>query len=391
MLLFLFLFVTRVLASSPPPLQLTEVMINPEGDDATEWIEILNTTDGDIQGSGWNVSDQYGATHLYSLNDILFPAQEYTVLSRDITGISLNNDKEEVVLEEAIEGIQRTGIVTSSPEGKSFSLLLSGWGWSVPTRGSKNDQLLPSGTPQPSSFPSPSPSPTASPLASPLPELSARDATQTDLRLSEVSACGTGNEWIEIENKTNEELSVRGMTLRDSQTFQYQVSDQTILPNQIFMIEWSTRALNNSGDTISIFLRGEEIDSYSYTSCVSGTSWQRMQDNVWIQASPTKKGKNIDPYETRQSTSDIERVADKGNDFSTQKNNTLFPLEKQRFIGFPQFRYSPHKNAHVFKTVLYYRIFRTSLNNRIVQCCFGMLLVHVFWLISLWNDTMNSA
>ena len=147
------------------PIQISEVLPNPVGDDTQlEWIELYNPTENDISLDGWSIADVFGAIKTYSLTGKTISAHSFFVIERSETGITFNNDKEQVVLRSPVGQLASTAIMTNIPEGKSFSFIDGDWVWADPTKGGANLTMLSSPSPspsvQPSSTPSPQPTPT---------------------------------------------------------------------------------------------------------------------------------------------------------------------------------------------------------------------------------------
>ncbi len=120
-------------------ISINEFLPNPIGKDAEEWIEIYNDSDGITDISGWQIDDEEDGSKpfVFPQNTILAP-KSYTVFSHQITGVSLNNDKDSVRL------IMPEGIVFQEikyekpPEGKSSAKTNEGFIWSPPTPGMIN-------------------------------------------------------------------------------------------------------------------------------------------------------------------------------------------------------------------------------------------------------------
>lgn len=78
----------------PKGVIINEFIPNPEGEDEKEeWIEILNTNDFIVDISDWKIKDEKGKTFVFPKNSFLLPHQ-FLILKREITKISLNNDKD---------------------------------------------------------------------------------------------------------------------------------------------------------------------------------------------------------------------------------------------------------------------------------------------------------
>ncbi len=76
---------------------INEIMINPIGIDDNEWIEIHNTSTQSINLTGWSLKDN---SDEFKFKDVIIQPQEYLVLFKAETGLTLNNiggDKLELI------------------------------------------------------------------------------------------------------------------------------------------------------------------------------------------------------------------------------------------------------------------------------------------------------
>lgn len=89
---------TQITASVyPPGVYINEFLPSPEGSDDNEWIEIHNSNNFSVNLSGWRLDDEDGGSKIFTIPQNTFVApQSYLALSRSVTGIALNNDKDSV-------------------------------------------------------------------------------------------------------------------------------------------------------------------------------------------------------------------------------------------------------------------------------------------------------
>lgn len=128
----------------------SEIFPNPAGDEeAGEWIELRNATDGDRPLCGWSIDDGERGSEAFALDPWRLPPGETLVLTRERTGVSLNNDADAVRLSAPLPSggsatvqIERYAY---SPEGRSWALRDDGaWAWTdAPTPGGPNVFPLP--------------------------------------------------------------------------------------------------------------------------------------------------------------------------------------------------------------------------------------------------------
>ncbi len=102
---------------------LSEIMPNPEGTDTdTEWIELYNGGTVNVDLGNWSLDDEEGGSEPY-----IFPAgtvveaQDFLVIERSVSNISLNNDTDEVRLFDFQSTVQDTVAYEGSPEGQSYA------------------------------------------------------------------------------------------------------------------------------------------------------------------------------------------------------------------------------------------------------------------------------
>ncbi|XOB41236.1 MAG: lamin tail domain-containing protein [Candidatus Nealsonbacteria bacterium] len=113
----------------------SEILPSPEGADSeNEWIEIFNKNDFDVDLSNWQIKDSVGSmtTYTFPKNSII-KTQNYLVLSRPETKITLNNDADSLNLIQPNSTIIDTISYQKAPRAQSYNLTNSGWSWSEKT------------------------------------------------------------------------------------------------------------------------------------------------------------------------------------------------------------------------------------------------------------------
>lgn len=102
---------------------LSEILPNPEGSDTdTEWIEIYNMGTENVNLGNWSLDDEEGgSTHYIFPAGTTIEAQDFLVIYRIDSKISLNNDTDQVRLFD-FEGTLKDSVTyESSPEGQSYA------------------------------------------------------------------------------------------------------------------------------------------------------------------------------------------------------------------------------------------------------------------------------
>lgn len=122
---------------------INEILPNPEGNDATEFIELKNTGGGSVNLENWKIGD---SSSIYTISPDDFasteiPAGGYFVIYRNISNIALNNTGGDQVKlyqpdDTLLNSVSYTG---TAPEGQSYNFNNNSWSWSTtPTPGSAN-------------------------------------------------------------------------------------------------------------------------------------------------------------------------------------------------------------------------------------------------------------
>ncbi len=133
----------KIIYFNPTELKIliTEFLPNPEGSDESEWIEIFNANDKEIDLSGWFLDDAEGGSKPYKIKEgtKILPG-EYLVFERKETKIALNNNFDSVRLLDPEGNLFYEISYEKSKEGFSYALDENGeWHWtSILTPGNKN-------------------------------------------------------------------------------------------------------------------------------------------------------------------------------------------------------------------------------------------------------------
>ena len=110
----------------------SEILPSPEGSDVDEeWIEIFNQNNFEVNLSGWKIKDIEGKTTTYIFpQNTKISANDFLVLKRKDTKITLNNNKDGLILfspnGSKIDEVYYEKAVT----GKSYNKINGKWVWS---------------------------------------------------------------------------------------------------------------------------------------------------------------------------------------------------------------------------------------------------------------------
>jgi DNA/RNA endonuclease YhcR with UshA esterase domain len=121
-------------------IKISEVLVNPEGADKDEFIELYNPLDRIVSLNGWEIRTKNGKKFI--IEDAEISSDEYLVFKQSETKLSLNNTDEMVKLFDADEKSIDSIRITKSPEGESYSWFDPKWEFADPTPGKANKKAL---------------------------------------------------------------------------------------------------------------------------------------------------------------------------------------------------------------------------------------------------------
>jgi DNA/RNA endonuclease YhcR with UshA esterase domain len=261
-----------VLPPSPPiiygGISVSEIYPNP-AEGKKEFVELYNTTDKDIDITGWKLDDiPNGGSAIQTLSGII-PAKGFLVLE-DNNGLNiiLNNDTDSVILYDPNNTIQSQVdySMKDSQKGSSYMLIDNNWIWNtIPSPNAINTApiIIP---PNPNPVVIPNPIPTTPPL----PKYDIGSILISELYPYPVE----GEEFIELYNATDTDIDISDWKLSDL-VKTYSLSG--IIPAKGYRI-WNQDetkiSLNNTGETITLIDNYNQIQSTtSYTKAKKGLSF----------------------------------------------------------------------------------------------------------------------
>ena len=125
---------------------INEIMPNPVGDDtAGEWIELYNSSAERVNLKGWIFQDS-GLTQHIIQNDLYIESRSYLLVYRNISGLTLNNDGDEVKLYQPNNVLlSNASYINDGEEGWTWARGPTGeWSWTTtPTMADVNIISLP--------------------------------------------------------------------------------------------------------------------------------------------------------------------------------------------------------------------------------------------------------
>lgn len=285
--------------------KINEFLINPEDDDReNEFIELYNDSECDVDLSGWSLEDQVGNVVVYKIPHTILKAYEYQVFKSSQTKIILNNSGDGVILKNAFGNIvDQTPITLSAAEGYTYARDQERqWQWTDQiTLGGENVISIKSKSVAINNKKDNSvktdvlSKDTVIQSSELLSAQGVRDFSDQVI-LSEIlpNPVGRDNqgdnyEWIELFNKSDKEVNLKGWILDDivekgSKPYIIE-EDLIILPKSYLIIssQKSKLSLNNISDEVNLFWPdGSLVDSVSYQKAPEGVVYVFvLEDERW--------------------------------------------------------------------------------------------------------------
>ncbi len=268
----------------------SEALPNPEGSDSTEeWVELYNPYGEVLPLKGLYLDDSDGGSSSYALSGNL-AAESYLVIGVEESGITLNNDSDQVrllgVSDEVLWEIPYEG----SKEGYSYAYFGDYYDWTdEPTPGEENSVGADTASSDEVST-----------------ETDYADGDLSDeVEISEVYPNPEGpdaeEEWIELTNGGSEAVNLGNWTIDDGEggSDPYTFPDDTVIEPGETLIVYRTEsgiALNNSNETVQLSDYTDEVmDEISYESSEEDQSYAEIQveEVESIQASASGLGNTV--------------------------------------------------------------------------------------------------
>lgn len=300
-------------------LELSEIYANPVGDETVgEWIELYNPENASASSAGYVLSDAIGVVKSFSLPAATVSAKGFLIVWRTTSGISLNNDGEEVLLKKP-DGTTETSGWFASTEGKSWTKNGTLWQEADPTMGYKLSAATTSTVQSATSSAvalnaSVSAQQTASNSAIAQTTSSSSSALDVflatanngqsegaaplELRLSEVAACATPSEWAEVELLGAQSASLNGWSFQDGSGNIHDLSDIVLPGPGLYVLQWKSGWLTNSGERLALVWNNHVLEELLLPPCSVGQSFVRIGDEWQLTNTPSPGSPNTLPAET---------------------------------------------------------------------------------------------
>lgn len=285
-------------------LTLTEVYANPPGDEAVgEWIELYNPATASESTAGYLLKDTAGSVKQFPLPTATISGQSYFLIWRTLSGISLNNDGEEVILVSPGGASESSGMFVTA-EGKSWTKSGGKWLEAIPSPGyatesvglsasfssTTGDQVMISTVVVSSS----SGAMAEADLAATQSALGSSEVKNLlSVRLSEVASCASPQEWAELEvTGVGFPSALTGWSLQDGSGNRHDLSGISVIDSGLIVVEWKSGWLANTGETLSLHQNGLVVEEVVLPACSYGQSYQRYSDGWRMVSAPSPGAKN---------------------------------------------------------------------------------------------------
>lgn len=120
-----------------PEVYSDDIIINelyPDPSSGDEWIELYNNSAKDVNLKNWVLADLKGSIHSYKiLSDLIIPGFKYLLISKSLSGITLNNDQDGLrIIQPNGDILYETPIFSGGDKGWSFARNSKGtWQWTT--------------------------------------------------------------------------------------------------------------------------------------------------------------------------------------------------------------------------------------------------------------------
>ncbi len=123
--------IVREINFAEDDLIISEFLPNPEGSDDSEWIELFNQSDKELDLNGFMIDDQEGGSKPYQFSSTTILANSFLLVKRQDSKISLNNSGDSVRLLRPDGSVWQEVLYEKVPEGKTWAWDFENLEWSV--------------------------------------------------------------------------------------------------------------------------------------------------------------------------------------------------------------------------------------------------------------------
>lgn len=251
-----------IVPSSPPRISLSEVLPDPAGrDQESEFIELRNLEDNDIDLSGWSIKDAGGK--IFTIHAVRIPSHGQWSFLYAESKIVLNNEGESLTLSDPSGAtVDEISFNAKGRAGEAFARTDPGaWQWTIrSTPGNPNViELPPTASVAAPEEPDVVNVPIAMPPASePVKALTQQNNTIIVIAAFLANPVGLDNgEWVDIRNDSDATARLEGWRLDDddggSTPFEFSASDEIASRATMRVMKDRTHiSLNNDRDAVRL-------------------------------------------------------------------------------------------------------------------------------------------
>lgn len=260
---------TFEVSSLVPPVHITELMYNPPGGSAYEFVELRNDGNTPVDVSGWNFG---GITYTFGAGTVLAAGQRIVLANNDnpaafasrypAVGVfdyydgALDNAGERITLKDAAGNIIHS---VDYDDAGGWPVAADGNGYSLEVMDAFGDPDAPSNWRATSLWGTPGASST-----NPLPSVVRLNEVMAD-NATAVNNGGSYPDWVELHNSSGSGVDVSSWSLTDdSIARKYVLPPSTVIPAGGFLVVWCDTntalpglhtgfALSRNGQTVSLF------------------------------------------------------------------------------------------------------------------------------------------
>lgn len=237
---------------------INELLPDPEGSDTdNEWIEIKNLGDKKVDLTGWKIEDKSGKG--YILNKEI-EKTSFLIVKRSDSKVSLNNDKEEIIL---------LNPSNEKTDSVSYKEALEGFSWARNKDGNFSwTNLITPG--KENEF---------------LEDLVFPDGAYLNEIMSNPDGKDDDKEWIEFFNENNKEIDLDGWTLENSSGKNFVIKNFIIQSGEYKVLELKNTSfyIKNSEEMLSFYNPKKELIEKIDLSgkSLSGASYSKTPNKDW--------------------------------------------------------------------------------------------------------------
>lgn len=295
--LIIYLFFLCFVYSVNAEVRINEIYPAPKSPDTTEWVELYNDENKQIDLSTYSLADENAEKTEQQIKITATSIEPYKFIIVETSSV-LNNSGDTIYLKNNSVEIEQISYTGTFDDKKSFVRCMDGSdSWFVSTTQTKqisnNDICTTLLTPTPTNTPTITPSPTTTAQLTSIPAPTITPMSYGNIFISEVMPHPDENisEWIELYNNNDFTVSLDNWYIDDGENTgsSPKLFSISIPSKQYAVIDVSL--FNNDGDTVRLLdFNKIEKDSFSYTYTTKGITSGRtsFSSNDFCEQDQTK-------------------------------------------------------------------------------------------------------